>query len=305
MAKPAARIIFLQAVLGVAAAGILVRSFIVQVVQHNVWHAKLAQRRLTDQPIRARRGRIYDRNGNSLAVSAEQYRVQVALNELRDTAALQARLPAMLGLPAAKVDAEFRRKYPWFNGPFTAEQVESIRGVRGVHLTVLYDRVYPMHTLADRVLGGLDDDGAGLEGMERTLDTLLQGRPGKEHFLRDGKGTLLPAPGAPLISPVAGHDVYLTIDSDLQGIAEDALRRAIVSNAAMGGEVVIMDIASGELLAIASVHRDSVPISWHRRRLRWWSRTSRGRRRSCSPWRRCSSVAARTRCRSTAKAASG
>jgi len=258
MAKPAARILFLEVALAVGAVVIVARSFVVQIVQHRIWAAKLEARRETDRPIRARRGRIYDRNGNPLAVSAEQFRVSISLNELKDTADLQARLPDALGVPKPRVDAEFRKRYATFNGPFTAEQVQSIRTVRGVHLTPLYDRVYPMAPVADRILGRLDPESGGVEGMERALDTLLQGRAGREHFILDREGSALPAPGAPLLPPVAGHDVYLTLDSDLQGIVEGALRRTVTSTGASGGEVVIMDVATGELLALASVHRDSL-----------------------------------------------
>ena len=258
MAKPATRIVFLQAILALAGAGILVRSFVVQVVQHNLWAAKLRQKRETDKSIPARRGSIYDRNGHLLASNQEQYRITIALNEVRDTAALVANLERSLGLPKTRVANEFRDDYPYFNGPYTAAQVTTLRAVRGVHLDVLYQRVYPMQSLADRILGRVDDNGAkGIEGMEKALDTLLQGRPGMEHDLLDAKGNLLRSPGAPLLRPVAGRDVYLTIDDDLQGVAEGALRNAVANNNARGGDIVIVDVRSGEILAIASVRTDS------------------------------------------------
>lgn len=259
MAKPAARIIFLEAVLALGGAGILGRSFVLQVVQHDVWQAKLRQARETDDTIRARRGRIYDRNGYLLAASYEQYRITVALNEVPDTGALAANLERSLGLPRSKIDNAFRKDYPYFNGPFTAEQVTTLRRAPGVHLKVLYQRVYPMQGLADRILGRLDDQGAkGIEGLEKALDTLLQGRPGREHFVLDAKGNRLPAPGPPLLMPVAGYDVYLTIDRDLQGVAEAALRDAVASAGARGGDIVILDVRTGEMLAVASVRTDSV-----------------------------------------------
>ncbi|MGH7594115.1 MAG: penicillin-binding transpeptidase domain-containing protein [Gemmatimonadales bacterium] len=259
MAKPAARIMFLEALLALGAAGILGRSFVVQVVQHDVWQAKLRQRREGDAAIPARRGRIYDRNGYLLAANQALYHITIGQNEVRDTAALVGKLERSLGLSRARVAGEFRDDYPYFNGPFTAEQVATLRSVRGVHLTVLYQRVYPMQSLADRILGRLDPQGAkGIEGMEKALDTLLQGRPGKEHFVLDAKGNRLPAPGAPVLAPVAGHDVYLTLDRDLQGVAEGALREAVTAAAARGGDIVILDVHTGEMLAVASVRTDTV-----------------------------------------------
>jgi cell division protein FtsI (penicillin-binding protein 3) len=259
MAKPAARIVFLEAVLLVAGTAVLARSFWLQVVHHQVWVDKAATRRERDGELRARRGRIYDRNGQPLAVSQEQYHVTVSLNQVRDTAALQATLIAVLGLPKAKVAEQFRGDHPYFGGPFGAEQVESLRPVRGLHLEVLYRRDYPMDLLADRILGRLDEAGnAGIEGMEKALDTLLQGMPGRRQYLVDGKGRQIPVPGPPLAEPVAGQDVELTIDNDLQGIAEGALRHGVDTSNALGGDIVIIDVHTGELLAVASLRFDTV-----------------------------------------------
>ncbi len=259
MAKPAARIAVLEVVLAAGLVLILARSFQVQVVQHRIWAARVKERRTRIRPIPARRGRIYDRRGRLLAASEEQYRVSIALNEVRDTAALMAELPRALGVSRARVAREFTQDYPYFYGPFSTEEVESIRAAHGVHLTVLYNRVYPMQSLATRILGRLDPDGShGIEGVEKMLDTLLQGHPGEEEFLVDGLGRPLPLPGPALSPPVPGRDVYLTLDADMQGIAEGALRNAVDAAQAQGGDIVLLDVTSGELLAVASLRRDSV-----------------------------------------------
>ncbi len=190
MAKPAARIIFLEALLLAAGAAIVARSFSLQVIHHETWVAKAGNRRQADQQMPARRGRIYDRNGKTLAVSQEQYRLQIALNQLKDTAALQAKLPRLLGVSRARVDEQFHNDYPYFYGPFGAEQVDSLRRISGVRLIPLYNRVYPVPSLADRVLGRIDDKGTGIEGMEKALDTLLQGHAGVEHIFVDVKAAL-------------------------------------------------------------------------------------------------------------------
>jgi cell division protein FtsI (penicillin-binding protein 3) len=259
MAKPAARILVLEAMLGAATLLVLGRSFQVQVLQHATWHARASKRRSGDWVVAPRRGRILDRHGHPLAVTGEQYRVSIALDQVRDTASLRTHLIRDLDIPAARVDAAFRNAYPYFNGPFSAEAIEPIRAIRGVSLQVVYRRIYPMETLADRILGRLDDNGtSGIEGMEKALDTLLQGRPGKTHYFVDAKGNRLEAPGPPEIPPVAGDDVYLTIDANLQAIAEGALRHAIDTSRARGGDVVIMDIRTGEFLAVASLRTDTV-----------------------------------------------
>lgn len=259
MAKPAARIVFLEAVLLLGGAVVVGRSFWLQVVHHKTWALKAASSRETDRDMPARRGRLYDRNGQPLAVSHEQYRVKISLNRVRDTTALRALVLNLPKLSRARVDEQFAKPYPNFQGPFGAEDIEPIRGVRGVRLERLYSRQYPMKSLADRILGRLARDSVvGIEGLERVLDTLLQGQAGREHFLLDSKGNLLPAPGATVVDPVAGHDVTLTIDADMQGIAEGALDQAVKDNKARGGDVVVVDVHTGEIYAIASLRRDTI-----------------------------------------------
>jgi cell division protein FtsI (penicillin-binding protein 3) len=257
MAKPAARIVFLEVVLLVAGAAVLARSFWLQVVHRQVWVDKAENMREGDRIMPARRGRIYDRNGQPLAVSREQYRVKVSLNQVKDTAALEARLVAALNISKAMVAERFRDRFPFFYGPFRAEQVAPVRGARGVHFEVLYNREYPMQ-LAGPYLGRLNQQGdAGIEGMEKALDTLLQGRSGRQRVLFDSRGTSIPEPGPPIVEPVAGHDVRLTLDNNLQGIAEGALRKAVHDNDAHGGDIVVIDVHTGELLAVASLRLDS------------------------------------------------
>ncbi len=258
MAKPAARILFLEGVLALAAGAVLVRSFTVQVLQHRGWAARAEALRTETVPIAARRGTIYDRDGVVLAESQALYRVGIALDQLTDTAAIERRLPGWLGVSTDRVVRAFRNDYAYFYGPFSAAQVEPLRSVRGVHLDVLYDRVYPMQSLAAPILGHLDPDGnTGTGGVERMLDTLLAGQAGLDRYTIDSRGRRLAIPNARLREPVPGHDVYLTIDHDLQGIAESALRQAVGADGAMGGDVVIADAKTGELLAVASLRTDS------------------------------------------------
>jgi cell division protein FtsI (penicillin-binding protein 3) len=258
MAKPAARILLVEALLALGAAAVVARSFMVQVVQHDRWAARVRQWREHDIPVAAQRGRIFDRNGRILALSEAEYRVSIALNEVSDTVALRRVLQRALGVSPAHMAQAFEGPYPYFYGPFTAEQFDPLRSMHGVHPEILYNRVYPMQTLAAPVLGRLDTRGlAGIEGVEAAFDTLLQGKPGVAHVLVDGRGNRLAISDDPLVAPVPGRDVYLTIDSDLQGVVEGALRSAVEESGAHGGDIVVLDAPSGEILAVASLHRDS------------------------------------------------
>ena len=256
MAKPAVRIAFLQVVFALAIGALLVRAGWLQLIRGRELARRAEEQRTAPRELMARRGTIYDRNGVPLVVSQPKFRVQVALREVRDTARLLRVFAADLGMRADTLRRSFRRgtpRYPYFHGPFTARQVERLRGFRGVYLEPTYSRSYPSGELATAIIGRLDSDGLhGASGLERTMDTLLAGSPGLTTDLRDPAGRRIESPGRLIREPVPGHDVVLTIDAELQAIAEYTLARALRDFRAEGGDVVFLDPRSGELLALAS-----------------------------------------------------
>jgi cell division protein FtsI (penicillin-binding protein 3) len=254
MAKPTARLAFLQVVLGLGAVAVVGRAFAVQVVQHDAWSARARERDVREREVTARRGGIFDRDLIPLAATYEAYHVQVAVNELEDVAEARRVLQRSLELSPAQVARQFRGPYPYFDGPFDAVQVQPLRNMRGIHLTRLLGREHPMGDLARPLVGRTDrETGRGIEGLELGFDTLLTGKPGMERVLVDGGGRLVPIPGTSVVEPTPGFDLVLTIDHELQGIAEGALDRAVDHYGALGGDVVILDVFSGEVLAIASL----------------------------------------------------
>src|SRR5437773_2291756 len=137
-----------------------------------------------------------------------------------------------------------------------ALEVQPLRSTRGVHLEAVVNRFYPAPQLARATIGRVGDDGYGASGMEKTLDSLLAGRPGSAVVLKDRAGREYESPARVIAQPVAGHDVVLTLDAELQEIAQRALDDALRRMDADGGDVVMLDPASGEVLAIASHQRD-------------------------------------------------
>lgn len=261
MAKPAARILLLQVLLGAGALAVAGRAVMLQLVQHEAWSARAAARDQRSRDVPARRGTIYDRHGVPLAVTQERYHVNVAANEVRDVPALQRLLTDRLGIPRSDVLRRFQRPYPYFHGPYSAEQVEPLRRIRGVHLDVLYGRSYPRRPMGrDPLLGEIDEEkNRGLAGLERMLDSLLRGTPGLERVIRDPRGQQLAIPGGLIRPAVPGRDVVLTIDHEWQAIAEGVLRRTVAAHDAEGGDVVIYEVKTGELLALASLRPSRRP----------------------------------------------
>jgi cell division protein FtsI (penicillin-binding protein 3) len=129
---------------------------------------------------------------------------------------------------------------------------ESLGKIQGVHLEREMERYYPHQALARGVLGAMAD-GAGRGGIEGGFDAHLRGTPGREIQARDSRGDPIPGQAVLLAAPVVGGDVVLTLDRDLQEIGHDALATAIEETGARGGDLIIEDPKTGEILALVSL----------------------------------------------------
>lgn len=257
MATPAARLVAVQTLLVLGGAVVLGRSFQLQVVQHARWEARAKALRTESDTIDARRGTIFDRNGVPLAETQEAYRITLAKNEFTDSARIVKQLLRLPGFSAERVAKAMAKRYPNFYDELSAEEIAPLRDLKGVHFDVVRRRVYPLEQLARPLLGRLDDKGRASGGVERMLDTVLTGTPGLAIYLRDASSKVVKIPSSIIRAPVAGKDVYLTIDNALQGIVEGELRRAVAEYHAKGGDVVVLAVKSGELLASASLRTDT------------------------------------------------
>ena len=254
MVRPLARIAAVQFGFALSVAAILARAAQLQLMQGDRW-AEQAQRQRTERVVLpARRGALYDRNGVPLAVSQEFYHIGIAPNELANPRSTGQLLSRQLGVPWPTLQQELRSKrWIYFNGPFTATQVERLRRLDGIHLTREFQRFYPSKTLARPIIGGLSPDGpAGAAGLELALDSILTGQPGEAVLLKDRAGRRYDSPARVIREPVPGDDVVLTIDAELQEIAERGLEEALRAMNAAGGDVVFLDPTNGQLLALAS-----------------------------------------------------
>jgi cell division protein FtsI (penicillin-binding protein 3) len=252
MARERARLRVVQLAFGVALLALLVRAAQVQLGQGGR-HYATAQAQGTERvELPARRGTIYDRNGVPLALTQEIFRVGVAPNELRDPEADAASLARQLGVPLSTVRRRLQQSWVHFHGPYSAVQVAPLRLLRGVYPERELVRFYPDPDLASVVLGRPEAEGRPSSGLERMLDDWLRGLPGQAVVLRDRQGRRIESPSSLSAFPVPGHDVYLTIDAELQEIVERALLDGIDRYEALGGDVVALNPRSGEILAIAS-----------------------------------------------------
>lgn len=263
MAKPAARIAVIQLGFAIGVLAILSRAVQLQIVEGEAW-ARLAESSRTERRVLpARRGALYDRNGVPLAVTQEFYHVGIAPNELDDRGAAFRILVRSLGVPPRTLEREFRsgKRWIYLHGPFNATQVQPLRDVSGIHLEGSFQRFYPSRELARPVIGGLRAERAvGGAGLELALDSILTGRPGEAVLLKDRAGRRYDSPSRQVRDPVPGNDVVLTIDAELQEIAERGLADALAETEAEGGDVVFYDPKTGELLALASRQVEPGPV---------------------------------------------
>ena len=260
MAKVLVRLRVVELGLGVSLLGLLLRAAQVQLLEGPKYAAVARAQRTEHVVLEARRGTLYDRHGLGLALTQETYHVGVAPNELRDPPRDAAIIAHQLRVAQSDVDRGLRRRYAWFAGPFTSAEVQPLRAMRGVHLEPVLRRFYPSADFARAVIGRLGDDGRGSGGggggLERLLDTLLAGKAGAAVVLKDRSGREYESPARVIADPVPGNDVVLTLDAELQEIAQRALDDAIDNMAAEGGDVVMLDPRSGEVLAVASRRAD-------------------------------------------------
>ncbi|HXL10672.1 MAG: hypothetical protein DMD64_10635 [Gemmatimonadetes bacterium] len=260
MANPLVRLRVVEIGLGLALLALVLRSAQVQLVEGRKYAAVAKAQRTERVVLEARRGTLYDRHGLGLALTQETYHLGIAPNELRDPARDAATIARRLRLAPRALERALHRRYAWFAGPFTTLEVQPLRTVRGVHLEPVLRRFYPSSEFARAVIGRVGDDGRGAGsgggGLERLLDTLLAGTPGAAVVLKDRAGREYESPARVIAEPVAGNDVVLTIDAELQEIAQRALDDAIDNMEADGGDVVMLDPASGEVLAVASRRAD-------------------------------------------------
>ncbi len=235
---------------------VVVRAGMVQLVQSDHWQAQARKQHREALPVPAARGAVLDRNGNHLAASHETFRVGVAPREL-PADSLESVLTLLrreLKLKDETLRSLRDTSRPWvvIPGRFPAPVRERLRGTRGVHLERELERFYPQPELARGVLGVVLD-GEGRGGVEESFDDHLRGEPGQEIQARDSEGNPIPGQSYLTRAPVPGGDVILTLDRDLQEISHEALTSAMEETGARGGDLIIADPGSGEILSLVSI----------------------------------------------------
>ncbi|MGW8268542.1 MAG: penicillin-binding transpeptidase domain-containing protein, partial [Longimicrobiales bacterium] len=240
----------------VAGVGILSKAAVVQLAEGDRWQKEALDQHRETLEVPAPRGSILDRNGNILAASNVTFRVEVAPVELRsekraETVELLAKELKLDRRTRGRL-AESDRKWVVVPGRYPPQVQERIKGIRGVYLFRELERYYPHQTLARGVLGTVLE-GQGRGGIESSFHEHLAGTPGREVLARDNQGAPIPGQSYLATAPRPGGDVILTLDRDLQEIGQEALASAIQETGARGGDLIVSDPKTGEILTLVSI----------------------------------------------------
>jgi len=242
---------------GLAATGLAGRAVYLQVLDKQFLLTQGDERHLRTEEIPAHRGMILDRNGEPLAVSTPVDSIWMNPQEAVDALARMPELAKALNLNSAELvklvkasqDKEFVYLIRGLD-PYDSQQVMAL-GVPGVYSQREYRRYYPAGEVTAQVLGFTNVDDKGQEGLELGYDGWLKGVPGAERVIVDRYGRSVQDVES-LRVPRPGQDLTTSLDLRIQYLAYRALKQAVLAQGAKSGSIVVMDVKTGEVLAMAN-----------------------------------------------------
>jgi cell division protein FtsI (penicillin-binding protein 3) len=254
---PAWRARFALALLLAAFAVLAARSVYLQSVKTGFLQEKGEARYARVLEIPATRGRIVDRNGEALAISTPVKSVWAIPDDVKATPAQLKSLASLLQLDGrllarrlAEADREFvylKRQIP----PESAARVAEL-GIPGIHQQNEYRRYYPGGETMAHVVGFTGVDDAGQEGIELAHQGMLAGAAGSRRVIKDRRGSIVEDLES-IRAAQDGRDLTLAIDSKIQNIAFGALKAGVEAHRAKAGAIVVLDVRTGEVLALANL----------------------------------------------------
>jgi cell division protein FtsI (penicillin-binding protein 3) len=251
------RLVVVGIALVLAWTAIGVRLFQVQVVRADELAAMGLDQRLTVKKLAADRGNIFDREGRELAITVDATTIYANPQQVSNPQVTATLIAAALGLNADELleklasDKSFvfiARQVEWDQ----AEPVTKL-GHPGIHWYTEPKRVYPAGSMAAQVVGFVDVDNQGIEGLEYRYDEELSGSPGRLEAEQDPAGRLITFGEYDVVPAIPGSDLVTTIDREIQFIAEEVCQDTLARTAAQRCSVVVLDPATGEVLAMVTL----------------------------------------------------
>ena len=242
---------------------IISKLFWLQIMRHSEFVEKAEKQQQQTFKVAPRRGVLFDRNLRELAMTVQAESVYAVPSEIKDKPATVHALAAIVhaGLDNSPVDSwtsesqiaarvNASRGFAWIARRLSPEAAARVRALnlKGVYFQKEFQRFYPDNEIAAQVLGyvGVDDNGLG--GMEQKFDGRLHGTPGRMFVAVDARRHVI---GSTVHEPEPGENLVLSIDENIQFLAEKALDAAMLRTHADNGTVVVQDVHTGQVLALA------------------------------------------------------
>ena len=247
---------FVVAAIALGFVGLAARAAYIQVIANEFFQKQGEVRFARTLELPANRGRILDRNGLILASSIPAPSIWAIPEDVeRDDASLQ-QLARLLEMPLADLNKRLEdedKTFVWLKRQVDESVAQKITALnlKGIYQRKEYKRQYPEGEAAAHVVGFTNVEDKGQEGIELAFNRDLAGHNGSRRVIKDRMGRVVEAVGEQ-IAPVDGRDLQLSIDSKIQFFAYQKLRDAVLLYKAKAGSVVVLDIVSGEVLALAN-----------------------------------------------------
>ncbi len=231
---------------------IIFRLFLIMFVEHEAYLQKANKQHVKKEEISPKRGNIYDRLGRELAISLEKDSLFI------DPAMIKGGETLNLLSNYVKVDfreisesAESNKRFIWVKRKLDDEVSKKIKDlkIQGVGFVTENVRFYPKGSIASHVLGFVNIDEEGIEGLEKYYDKYLRAQRASKVVLRDATGKKL---SDGVYWEMKGNDIFVTLDEGLQHIVEKYLDEAMIKWKASSASAIMMDPFTGEILALAN-----------------------------------------------------
>lgn len=255
-ATPVWRSRFVVGMLALAFVALAARAAYVQVIGNDFFQRQGEVRYARTLELSASRGRILDRNGMILATSVVAQSIWADPEDVDRHHPRLAEVARLLDMPLAELQRRLgvgERNFVWLKRQVdepVARQIKAL-GIKGLYLHQEYKRLYPQGEVVAHVVGFTNIEDRGQEGVELAFERELSGRAGSRRVIKDRLGRIVEDVRA-IVAPVDGQDVRLSIDSRIQFFAYQRLKEAVRQHNARSASAVVLDVLTGEVLALAN-----------------------------------------------------
>jgi cell division protein FtsI (penicillin-binding protein 3) len=253
------RLMFVAAILVSWALALAFRLYTLQVETHDHYQAKAFDQQQKVVVLDAPRGAILDAKGRELAISVEVVSIGAFPRKIDDKKQASSSIANVLGITTKERNElrqrlESSKNFVWVKRKIEPALAEKLRALnlKGLEFLEESKRSYPMHELAAQVLGYVGTDNKGLAGLEFFYEREVAAEQGQRTVLRDGLHATMVDPNLHRRAPRPGKDLHLTIDATLQQIVERELAAGVIEQNAKRGMAVMLEPATGAILAMAS-----------------------------------------------------